>query len=926
MLKRLARRSAAAALIVACVLGSRASEAQPIIIDDFSSNQPLLFANGVNTQVSNLGTGGGILGSERDNAVEWVSGSIVRSDFVGGDYNFQSFSSTEGRGTLVWDGADGLPAASDIDYIGLGSVDLTTGGSVDALKLATVTASNSPRVDVEVYSDAINWSVYTVAALGSITTPTDLVIPFADFTVASGAGADFANVGAIVLRTEGIGVVLNVEQVQAEPMVTVTMTDSLQVDLGGDGVPSDGDTIRYEVIIDNPPDRLSAAARNVQFDVAPDPNSTLRDMEVITTQGVVTTGNMSGDTVVSVNVGDIADGVPVTITFDVVLDDPIADGVTALSVQGVLRSDSLTSLPTDDPDDTTSTVARTVTTLYHCGNGIVDAPLSEDCDDTGESATCDADCTVVTCGDGTTNATAGEECDDMGESADCDADCTDAVCGDGTVNGTADEDCDDMGESATCDTDCTTAVCGDGTVNTLANETCDDMGESADCDDDCTTAVCGDSHLNSTAGEDCDDGGDSEDCDADCSDADCGDGYFNDQADEECDHAGESATCDADCTMPICGDGTWNQTAGEECDDAMTLTLGPDQCGPDGDCQGLLRESPTCDVDCTIAMCGDGTLNTQANEECDDAGESADCDADCTDVDCGDMTVNMTAGEECDDGVETDTCDVDCTMAMCGDGTLNTAAGESCDDGMETDTCDIDCTMAMCRDGTLNMTAGEECDDGTETMDCDLDCTMAMCGDGTVNTTAGELCDDMGESGTCDRDCTPAECGDDMVNPTAGEECDDGGRSEDCDDDCTRSECGDGTLNPDAGEVCDDAGESRTCDDDCTVPECGDRVVNEAADEECDDGEESAECDVDCTVAECGDGVVNQAAGEECDDGNREDGDACPSTCGQRLPGDDFTIAGAGCSATGQPDAPWWLMMLFVLGLLGRARWCGNDR
>ena len=36
----------------------------------------------------------------------------------------------------------------------------------------------------------------------------------------------------------------------------------------------------------------------------------------------------------------------------------------------------------------------------------------EECDDGGESATCDTDCTFVECGDGTVNATAGEECDD----------------------------------------------------------------------------------------------------------------------------------------------------------------------------------------------------------------------------------------------------------------------------------------------------------------------------------------------------------------------------------------------------------------------------------------------------------------------------------------------------------------------------------
>ena len=40
-------------------------------------------------------------------------------------------------------------------------------------------------------------------------------------------------------------------------------------------------------------------------------------------------------------------------------------------------------------------------TCRQCGNSVTEAP--EDCDDGGESATCDADCTNVTCGDGTVN-------------------------------------------------------------------------------------------------------------------------------------------------------------------------------------------------------------------------------------------------------------------------------------------------------------------------------------------------------------------------------------------------------------------------------------------------------------------------------------------------------------------------------------------
>ncbi len=285
-----------------------------------------------------------------------------------------------------------------------------------------------------------------------------------------------------------------------------------------------------------------------------------------------------------------------------------------------------------------------------CGNGVID--MGEDCDDAGESATCDADCTTAMCGDGDINGTAGEICDDMGESAACNADCTVAMCGDGVTNMAAGEDCDDAGESATCNADCTTATCGDGILNVAAGETCDDSGESATCDDDCTEVMCGDGNANTTAGENCDD-------------------------------MGRSATCNADCTSVMCGDGVINMTAGEECDDS--------------------GESATCDDDCTNAMCGDGAVNMTAGEDCDGAGESEDCNDDCTPAACGDGVMNATAGEECDDG-NTDAGD------GCDDMCLNEdEPGTTGDTGDSGDTGDtgVDSTA-----GPADTTAGDTGDSG----------------------------------------------------------------------------------------------------------------------------------------------------------------------------------------------------------------------
>jgi len=173
----------------------------------------------------------------------------------------------------------------------------------------------------------------------------------------------------------------------------------------------------------------------------------------------------------------------------------------------------------------------------------------------------------------------------------------------------------------------------------------------------------------------------------------------------------------------VCGDGVLQPNAGEDCDDGNTVNL-------DG-CSAICSTNETC---------GDGLIDP--GEVCDDGGESAACDADCTVADCGDQTVNLTAGEQCDDGGESASCDADCTVAFCGDSTFNATAGEQCDVGGESATCDADCSAAVCGDQTVNGSAGETCDDGGESATCDADCTPVECGDYTVNASAGEQCDD----------------------------------------------------------------------------------------------------------------------------------------------------------------------------------------
>lgn len=66
-----------------------------------------------------------------------------------------------------------------------------------------------------------------------------------------------------------------------------------------------------------------------------------------------------------------------------------------------------------------------------------------------------------------------------------------AVCGDGITTPFIGEECDDAGESATCNDNCRTSVCGDGNLNVTAGEQCDD-GNTDDgdgCDSLCQNEV-----------------------------------------------------------------------------------------------------------------------------------------------------------------------------------------------------------------------------------------------------------------------------------------------------------------------------------------------------------------------------------------------------------------------------------------------------
>lgn len=177
----------------------------------------------------------------------------------------------------------------------------------------------------------------------------------------------------------------------------------------------------------------------------------------------------------------------------------------------------------------------------------------------------------------------------------------------------------------------------------------------------------------------------------------------------------------------------------------------------------LVGSTPTLDLPAlgdtitTIVLaanqCGNGHLDI--GEDCDDGGESAACDDECTLAACGDGTVNRTAGEECDDGNSDD--HAACRNEFCGDGVRQAGLNEQCDDAnaFNGDGCDVNCTWTQCGNGIL--TTGEECDDGNSDSEdgCSAACRNEFCGDGVRQAGLGETCDDGNVSGN---DCCSATC------------------------------------------------------------------------------------------------------------------------------------------------------------------------
>ncbi|QTD48525.1 isopeptide-forming domain-containing fimbrial protein [Sulfidibacter corallicola] len=135
--------------------------------------------------------------------------------------------------------------------------------------------------------------------------------------------------------------------VASGPALQVTKDDELFDDADTSGNVSAGDLLRYTLEIANVG---NATATDVVLNDDLEPNLELVVGTVTTSVGSVTIGNGPGDTAIQVDLGDLAQGATVTVTYQARIVDPLPAGVVQVVNQAVVTSPDVPDTPSDDPD------------------------------------------------------------------------------------------------------------------------------------------------------------------------------------------------------------------------------------------------------------------------------------------------------------------------------------------------------------------------------------------------------------------------------------------------------------------------------------------------------------------------------------------------------------------------------------------------
>ncbi len=136
-----------------------------------------------------------ILGGFREltaNALTGATPGLAETSLVvfGSQLRFSNDAGVTGTGYVEWDGDDSINGAG-LNETGLGGIDITEGGTLNAFELITIESDLGYNFDVTAYTDSTHWTTISFSASAVVDdgTPHISTVSFAGFETASLCGA-----------------------------------------------------------------------------------------------------------------------------------------------------------------------------------------------------------------------------------------------------------------------------------------------------------------------------------------------------------------------------------------------------------------------------------------------------------------------------------------------------------------------------------------------------------------------------------------------------------------------------------------------------------------------------------------------------------------------------------------------------------------
>ncbi len=232
-------------------------------------------------------------------------------------------------------------AGEQLDY----DLTIASRGSVDALSV--------------LLADAVDGTPVTTGPIPATLVPGQIATTTSAYIVPADQPAGPVTNRAEATWSDAVGNVYGpsgdnaITEIAAPPELTATLTDTLAVDNDGNGLVTAGDVVEYVAVVGN---GGGTPVTGVRFEAAPDPNTAIVPGSVTTSAGIV-----AAEDPVTVEIGTLNPGASAQVTFRVSIPDP-AD-FASISVQGIVTSNELAAVLTDDPVPP-GPVDPTVTTVF----------------------------------------------------------------------------------------------------------------------------------------------------------------------------------------------------------------------------------------------------------------------------------------------------------------------------------------------------------------------------------------------------------------------------------------------------------------------------------------------------------------------------------------------------------------------------------